>query len=333
MREVYHRFVALLERAFGSGGILAYHGVGKVSFAPQMHVPADVLRRQLLQLRDRYEFVPLVELVERLRRGRSVLGCISVTFDDAYSGVCRYGAPVLRELDIPATIFVCSDAAREGDVFWWDVVERIRVNCDKDRWERLRDLLGLGTLRMDDPQAPDKVRRRIMIQWSGRGQELCERLDGGERKASDPWRSSTLSELEAVASDERLDFACHTISHPVLPFLPPEEQKSEITEAYEWLRARLPRVRPFLAYPYGRYNRETAEIAAQCGMEAGFTTEPRTPARTEFPMYIPRLCVKESTEKDEVLRSLARAHRLPRILVRGRHPRLPTPEDTTQRRR
>jgi peptidoglycan/xylan/chitin deacetylase (PgdA/CDA1 family) len=328
MREVYHSFVALLERAFGSGGILAYHGVGQESFAPWIHVRADVLRSQFLELQGRYAFLPLSEFVNRLRAGFSVRGCLAVTFDDAYVGVCRYAAPILRELDVPATIFACSSLAEKGGSYWWDLVEDIRVRRNEHRWRRLCDCLELGGLSPDDPQASEMVKQQILLTWAGQGEAMGQVLGNEKPELGNPWRSATLRELEDLAADERFEFGCHTVSHAALPFLPPEAQQKEIRDNYEWLRDRLPRVRPFLAYPYGLYDSVTTEIAVRSGMTVAFTIEPRTPSRTELPMHVPRLCIQETTTRAEVSRRLARVHRPLQILARGRHHRLPSRKGT-----
>jgi len=70
---------SLLERAFGWGGVIAYHGVGEHPGLPVMHVSPSRLETQLEALSDRYRIVSLRELVRRWRVGRSTRDCHAIT--------------------------------------------------------------------------------------------------------------------------------------------------------------------------------------------------------------------------------------------------------------
>ena len=324
MIALYDRIVGSLGRHFGSGGILAYHGVGPHPLSPEMHVDVETFRSQLMSLREHFEFISLSDFVSRLSADRSIQGCLALTFDDAYVGVCRFAAPVLRELDIPATVFVCSAQARGKSAYWWDLVYDIRSSRDEVRWEALLSLLDLPRVGLGDRGIFNRVKQRVMVAYSGRGTELVDQLTLRNRLGD--FRSADYDELCTLASQARVEFGCHTASHPALPLLSVEEQAREITTSLRELETHLPRVRPFIAYPYGAYDEATLRIARECGMKAGFTIEPRIPVRSEYPTEIPRLCMQESFTIGTVFRNLATAHRIPRILFRGRRPRFPGTE-------
>lgn len=91
--------------------VLAYHGVAPVARELDPYglmLPRDVLQRQLLRLRRRgYEFVHQAEFARRLQTGEDVDGTCSLTFDDGTSDYHEHLLPLLAELDVPATFFVC----------------------------------------------------------------------------------------------------------------------------------------------------------------------------------------------------------------------------------
>src|SRR5204863_3825979 len=111
---------------FGRGGVMAYHGIAADPHSHAMHITPRRFRQHMEFLRQEYQIVSLHELVERWRRGSSTNGCVAITFDDAYAGLKKHAIPVLRELDLPATIFVTSDHANIGATYWWDDAERER---------------------------------------------------------------------------------------------------------------------------------------------------------------------------------------------------------------
>lgn len=321
-------FWSLLERAFGWGGVVAYHGVGESPPAPVMHVSPARLRSQLQLLRDRYQIVRLGELVGRWRSGNSTRNQVAITFDDAYAGVLVHALPILRDLDIPATVFVASDHAALGASYWWDDVERNLGKPHAPEWAKALDAVELSRPGRGGPMTMDQIRNTVLARFAGRWPGGLSA--GGETV----WRSMKFTELEALAADERIDFAAHTLSHPALPLLSYEEQVSEMRNNLSLLQNLLPRVIPVVAYPYGLYDRTTVRAAREAGMLAGVTMEGRATANSPDPMTAPRIGVGELHAPRSLTRRLNRALR-PVLVIRnrGRHPRIPFDSTSTSRRR
>jgi peptidoglycan/xylan/chitin deacetylase (PgdA/CDA1 family) len=89
-------------------------------------------RRHLeLALDAGYRFVP----AEDIARTGGAAGELAITFDDGLSSVARNAAPILRDLDIPWTLFVVSGWADgdghgfgEGLLMGWHEVERLAAD-------------------------------------------------------------------------------------------------------------------------------------------------------------------------------------------------------------
>lgn len=97
----------------GTFGILMYHRVcprPRDRFAPTYHVTPDALGKQLdWLLRHGFTAWPLSRLVEhRLANERIKERVFAVTFDDGYANNCTHALPVLKELGVPATLFVAT---------------------------------------------------------------------------------------------------------------------------------------------------------------------------------------------------------------------------------
>ena len=91
-----------------SGGvtILAYHLVGAGTQSP-VDVPLDVFRNQLTELRDCAQVYSLPEAVAHLKAGTtSTRPLVVITFDDAFDNFRTRAWPLLRELEIPCTLYV-----------------------------------------------------------------------------------------------------------------------------------------------------------------------------------------------------------------------------------
>jgi len=281
--------LTLLERIFGTGGVIAYHGVTTEPFLESVHIRAQTLATQLAFLAERYQVIPLREFVARRQARRSLRGCVAVTFDDAYAGIAERALPTLTRYHIPATVFVATSFARGGGRYWWDRLAWIGARTDDaTRHATLVRVTGA-------PHGSPAETLRAMIARGGRLSGDAEQALCAAECACGPVpeRALTEAELVALARSDLIEFGCHSESHPVLPLLSELEQRREITESYRWLAERLPRVRPLLAYPYGLYDRRTVAAARAAGMEGAFSIEGRA-AGSRFDRYAcPRIGIAE----------------------------------------
>ena len=104
--------------------VLVYHRVLRspleepVFVQPGMYVSADTFQRQAAFLKERFHVVPLAELVERIETGRSVGGCCAITFDDGWHDNFTQAFPVLKEFQLPATVFLATGFIGTDRLFW-----------------------------------------------------------------------------------------------------------------------------------------------------------------------------------------------------------------------
>lgn len=128
------------DRSRGAPAILCYHGVLPTppGVSPgAFHCTPEVFREQLAGLQNRgYRFVPLAEMLSMQREGRLAPRTLTVTFDDGYANVLHRAYPILRELGIPATVFVCTgfvDSREPLPFDPWCVAHRQRLAVDDYR--------------------------------------------------------------------------------------------------------------------------------------------------------------------------------------------------------
>src|SRR5437870_3058456 len=100
--------------------VLAYH---KVSPDPHPFFEPDhpkAFEQHMRFLSRCYRVMPLVELVERNRRGDIPHRAVAITFDDGYRDNYEYAFPILKKYGIPATIFVATGSIDTGEPLWHD---------------------------------------------------------------------------------------------------------------------------------------------------------------------------------------------------------------------
>lgn len=122
--------LAGLDRCFGDRvsegfGMLMYHRCCERpsnSARPTMNVTPQRLEQQLQGLLDRGFIIrPLPEVISDLERGLAIdRKTLVVTFDDGFAGMHRYVLPILKRLDITASVFVCTKFIGSNDPMPFD---------------------------------------------------------------------------------------------------------------------------------------------------------------------------------------------------------------------
>lgn len=259
----------MLRRLHPGAVILAYHNVVRARHVPPLgdpglHLPLEAFRAQVAWLAEHYRVVPLAELVERLHAGRPLRRLAAITFDDGYRGVLAHALPILRDLGLPATLFLVGHAPAEDEVYWWDHPAILRPLHEERRTSWLDELRGdqraiVGTL---DPAVPEHLPAEYRpASWS----EIADAIGGG------------------------IDVGAHSDRHQALTRLTSEEIECDLAAVRYSLETHL-EVRPqLLAYPYGLWDQRVREAARAAGYAAACTLDPEPLVHGTDPWSLPRL--------------------------------------------
>ena len=153
-----------LDLAFGSCardafGILMYHRVcprfGEHPACPWSVTPKR-LRAQLRGLlRREFQAWPLSRVLEYRRQGETIPDDVFVvTFDDGYANNYHWGLPILRELDVPATVFAVTSQIDSREPFPFDDWTMAGADCvPRESWlplstQQCRELLDSGLVEL-----------------------------------------------------------------------------------------------------------------------------------------------------------------------------------------
>jgi len=277
------RLVESLSRRFaGSSCILCYHGIaGSGTGSSPAHVAVTELLEVTELCRELGEIVPLRDLVSRPSFPRSNKPLFALTFDDAYHSLLD-AVVLLERRAIPLTIFATTGALARGSAFWWDRIDQAASGLGPDQWQAFLDDVGCRTAPAGGgKQIPpgERLRDWILETWNGRWPSQLEpQLEALERRLGTTTiqRCMTWDELTTACRLGNVEIGAHTVSHPSLPTLTPEEQVGEIRVSYEALSERGLPLRPFLAVPYGLYDESTLQAARTAGMRATLLLNNRT---------------------------------------------------------
>jgi peptidoglycan/xylan/chitin deacetylase (PgdA/CDA1 family) len=224
----------------GCARILMFHGT------PRSHAAA--FARGLRYLTRSFDIVPLGSIASdaasadvRFRRQ------IALTFDDGLRNNVEVAYPILKELGIPATFFVCPGLIEQRGWLWNHEARR--------RLRRLDSLSGLSR----DTGGPAEV--EAFVEWMKKLDLAGRQAVQARIRAATPRFAPTAEErhefdLAGWEELRRLDPALltlgsHTLTHPILPSLNAAGIESEVSQSRRILEARLDRAVDLFAYPNG----------------------------------------------------------------------------------
>ena len=257
--------------------VLMYHRI-RDHDASLGGLPLEVFTAHMEWLRERCDPIWPEELPERLRETRPRKPAVLVTFDDGFRDYHDRAYPVLRRLQIPATVFLATqfmDRGGEG-IMWTEELQWAAVSTQKKSvtlpWDTQKTLelpdrearARLGEIAREHLKSlPDDERRTTL-------DALLRELGGAPNRGRE-----MLNWDEVRATMQWTRYGGHTHTHPILSRLPRPEAEREIATCRERIKAETGHDPKTFAYPNGRasdYTAETQAILKEQGFTLAFTT-------------------------------------------------------------
>jgi peptidoglycan/xylan/chitin deacetylase (PgdA/CDA1 family) len=149
--------------------ILAYQRIGEDLY-PATNLSTEQFSEHIQELVDgEYHIAPLGDIVTALRNGDKLPDrTVAITFDGAYQSVLQNAIPILRQKNIPFTVFFSPDQADGGspDYMNWDSIKRLARDNLVTIGLHPADYTRLSTA------APEEISRQINTALSRYRQQL-----------------------------------------------------------------------------------------------------------------------------------------------------------------
>ncbi len=255
----------------GQGAILTFHGLC-ADRAPtgvldsSLHLPVSAFRAVCQHLKSTCEVMPLSAMVQQVNAGKTLpRSAVAITFDDGLGSNYHLGYPVLRELGLPATIFLATGFVDGTHPLWFQEVDRALGAHGATSAELFERLGQLKTL-------PDAEMRADVA-------KLTANCTASHPAVTLPMSWDQVSEMKASGL---IEFGGHTHCHPILARCTLEQQADEIRTCRDRITAELGTAPKLFAYPNGGptdFTADTQRLLAENGFEASFTM---MPARMAF---------------------------------------------------
>lgn len=284
--------------------VLMYHRIAEPeSDVWEIAVDQDRFEQHLQILQKMGNVVPLEQLADAINAKSLPKNCISIAFDDGYIDNFNAAKPLLEKYGIPATFFIASGNVDRENEFFWDELERLILFSEhlpalfsmiinehsiifdlKDESFMTENIRQKHRSWKACSEKPPTLRAGLFYRiWEQlkclpnaeqqRHLQLVKNWAGSSLPARADYRTMSISELKQMATNNLFTFGAHTVTHPTLANHNARFQKKELTKNRRFLQEVTGQDINLLAYPYGIYNKETLQVAADLGFKAAFTTE------------------------------------------------------------
>jgi peptidoglycan/xylan/chitin deacetylase (PgdA/CDA1 family) len=218
---------------------------------------------------------------------------IVLTFDDGLRNNLTVVYPILRELQLPATMFVCPALVESGEWLWNHEMRcRLKTLAAPDLAELRMKLLTPG----NTVDAIIEWMKTLQLQKRRTAETIIRQATTGfqpteaQREAFDIMNWNDLRLLDR----DLITVGSHTLSHPILTKLSGEEIETEIVESRRCLEQRLERKVDLFCYPNGAYDRRAYQLV-QKTYRAAVTTETGVINTEGFDVHrLPRIASAEN---------------------------------------
>ena len=260
-----------------SARILYFHRVNDEGDPFSYAISTALFEQEMRFLARHYKVVSLREVAKRLSQGGPPEPVVAVTFDDGFQDNYRNAFPILQRYGLPATIFLTTGSIDSREPLWFEKLSLavkktsqtfidIEIDLPRRIWmrteaERLR---GKNQIIALVRSLPDTERQ----QWVA---DIVVQL-GESPNAEDTmltWDQIRLMKPKGI------DFGGHTVTHPFVSRLLPQQAVWEVSECKRRIEAELQAPVEHFAYPNGRegdFEAWNKKVLQEAGYEAAVST-------------------------------------------------------------
>ena len=283
------------------GAVLVYHSIGGKNVFSDSVVNTARFREQIEFLANRYTVVPLCRMIQQVENGSDIPDdWVSITFDDGYRDVFINALPVLRDKEIPHSVYIPSGFLDDKAELFADSVQRALNAC-----KETRITLNLNGRRVEyqlNTQAQrDDAALRIVLSIRDQAPEQRDALTQSVLAAvgmPPPGEQIYLSSSELERLGRFAETGSHSVTHANLASLSADALSDELTQSKRDLESITRQPVTGLAYPFGKpwsYSPEVQACARENGYVYALTTRWGKVNRETDLFSIPRIGVGNST--------------------------------------
>jgi peptidoglycan/xylan/chitin deacetylase (PgdA/CDA1 family) len=256
---------------------------------------------------DHFNVLSLREACKRLRSGTLPARAASITFDDGYANNYEVALPILTARRIPATVFVAPGFLNGGYMFNDLVIESIR--CAPTELD-LREQ-GLEHFLLPDNSARIAALETIVpkLKYLEPSERVRRSQEIADLAGASPPANLMMTDAQVLALHRAgIEIGAHTMQHPILTRVAPEEARAEMLESKRRLEEIIGAPVRSFAYPNGKphsdYNATHVALARECGFDCALSTAWGAATMNSDMHQIPRIAPWDRSARRYIARAM-----------------------------
>ena len=278
---------------------------------PGMIVTPETFKKHLEILSEYFQFTTISQWVEGNNFQNKHSHACAITFDDGWLDNYEFAYPILKELNIPATIYIVTDMIGTNKTFWPErLVSLIHSIYQKSpklwsspdtRW--LRDFSNNFDYSTSIPNEND-IAQIIDNLKNLTDMEINKQLDSIEKKLSiDSVQPPSLLSWEQVtemSNSNLVEIGCHTSTHTRLnKNIMSDVLHDEIVRSKKIIEAQISKPVKTFCFPNGDFNEEALNLVRENYIGAVTTQTGWNPQDSDN-FILKRFGVHEDSTNDKI---------------------------------
>jgi len=262
----------------------------------------DWFRRTLMSIQKYYSIIPIMDVDAYYHKGNKFNRSCHITFDDGHRTLYENAFPVLKELNIPATVFVSPRIIKDGSNYWFQEMSHIRSQLDnKTILEMIFSELDINNEKLNDFMFGSLLKSMKLKDIM----KVIHAIKEEHEVSCDVQFNLDNQQLTELIGSKLVTIGAHTMNHPILKNEDNSTAENEMKKSIEELFVLTGENVKYFAYPNGTpgldYGEREKEILRENGILLAFSTDPNSFSNKTDPYSIPRIGIRMSKRKSEIM--------------------------------
>jgi peptidoglycan/xylan/chitin deacetylase (PgdA/CDA1 family) len=258
-----------------------------------LHSVNDVLwfEKVILFLKSRYKMVPIQPIDDYISGNTELNNLCHITVDDGDLSFYKNIYPVLKKLNVPASIYVSPKVCIEKSNYWFQEIEGYNKN---ELIKIIADMTGVQFNLLIKYNIFSILKTRTIYQIN----EIIKRYNKITNTSGIVFQNMTVDNLKEVDRSGLVTIGAHTINHPILRNEDDATSKFEICESINELSTLLNHEIKFFAFPNGipelDFSEREKSYLRESSIQLAFATLSKSLTSYEDAMSLPRFAISNS---------------------------------------
>jgi len=249
----------------------------------------------------KYKFISSQDIEKYYYSNKKIKKCCHLCFDDGDNSFYDYAFPVLKQMNIPATLFVSPQIITDSSNYWFQDLESALLQGHGSLLrEEIAEVTGWHRTQSDRYG----VIALFKSMKASLRQEVLDRIRAKSVVETKTKLNITKEQFSQVCASGLITCGGHTLTHPILSNETDEVAEEEIGKSIEKLSFLSGKDISYFAYPNGitdlDYGNREIEILKKYNVKLAFSTDKGFFNKRNDPFSIPRFALAGIPKENRV---------------------------------